>query len=138
MPSEDRQLSWTPLPRSLTDDIGEDPARWLDGPLDPIPRIRGLQTIKRVRGWIAAERLIAKRRDRQQRESILDALGQRESYLERIGEEPAVRDGREIPEKQFFLGDRPWEEVDRSDSLAQLRGRQDPPVAADGGEQRGK
>jgi len=98
-PDEDSKLPYTPLPRSLTEDIGEDPARWLDGPLAPLPRIRGLRTIKRVRGWQAAERLLASRQDRDPRERIMAALDEREAYLDQHGE---FNPG--LPEREIVLG----------------------------------
>jgi len=135
-PDEDSKLPYTPLPRSLTEDIGEDPARWLEGPLDPFPRIRGLRTIKRVRGWQAAERLLANRQDRDPRERIMAALDEREAYLESIDEEPAQREIRDDRDVTWYRGDVTFDEVDRSGALESLQRPQSRAVATDGGEDR--
>lgn len=135
-PDEDSKLPYTPLPRSLTEDIGEDPARWLDGPLAPLPRIRGLRSIKRVRGWQAAERLLASRQDRDPRERIMAALDEREAYLESIDEEPAQREIRDDRDVTWYRGDVPFDEVDRSGALESLQRPQSRAVATDGGEDR--
>jgi hypothetical protein len=113
---------------ALAQSIGEDPARWLEGPLDPHPRIRGLSSIKRVRGWIAAERKLARIRNRDPREAIITALEQRESYLEDY--EPDADYERDVPEKTVLLEGEPYDQVDRGGALENLQQR----VATDGGE----
>lgn len=133
----------------LKDDIGEDPARFLDRPIfdggsgTSSPglfiraRIRGIDRIAVVRAWLAVER----RLDRGPRDRIIELLEEREQRLEEIGERPdrlQERDGRELPDTQWYLVDEdgertPWAEVDRraaGESLAAT----DRAVATDGGE----
>jgi hypothetical protein len=81
---------------SLKEDIGEDPARYLDHDLiergsratsttlQPLvrARIRGIDEIGVVRAWIAVER----RLDRGPRESVIELLEERLAYLQEYGE----------------------------------------------------
>jgi hypothetical protein len=113
---------------ALAESIGEDPARWLEGPLDPHPRIRGFGSVKRVRGWIAAERKFARIRNRDPREGIIDALKQREVYLNNHEPDPDFE--RDVPEKTVLLKGEPYDEVDRAGALERVQQR----VATDGGE----
>lgn len=127
-------------------DLGEDPARWLDwdilGNRDRErlvrARIAAIDRIAVCRAWKAVERTL----DRETRDGIIAHLDKREQQLEAIGERPdrlQERDGRDIPDKQWFRitedGARiPWEDVDRSTAGASLRaGRR--AVATDGGDQ---
>jgi len=79
---------------SLKDDIGEDPARWLDWDLLNHPDrrqvvrslIKGIDQVKRVRAWQAVERRLADQDDREPRAKILQWLDQREEWLELHGE----------------------------------------------------
>ncbi|MHB9286768.1 hypothetical protein ACKVMT_06980 [Halobacteriales archaeon Cl-PHB] len=71
---------------ALADAIGEDPGRFLDGPLPAKPRIQGLRTLEKVRAWRAAERKIARIRNRSPDEDILAELAERQEYLEEHGE----------------------------------------------------
>ena len=83
----------------LAEKIGEDPGRYLDGPLPPLPRIRGLRTIHRVRAFSGAERRIASIRGREPRSDIMDALERRERYLEEHGEYDP-----DLPDLEIVLG----------------------------------
>jgi hypothetical protein len=80
----------------IRDDLGEDPAKFLDRPLVEYgedhtdhtgrrmfeERVAGIDSIPVVRAWIAVERRI----ERGPREAVIQVLEQRESYLEREGE----------------------------------------------------
>lgn len=127
MPDNRSGPQWIQLD-ALAESIGEDPGRWLDGALDPFPRIRGLSSIKKVRGWIAAERKIARIRNRKPREDVIDALEQREAYLENFDPDPDFE--RDVPEKTVLLKGEPYDEVDRRGALDHLQQR----VTTDGGE----
>jgi len=88
MASEQRQPAtpdWFQI-EALVATIGEDPGRYLDGPLDPLARIRGLNTVHEVNAWRAAERKLATHRNRSPRSAIMDALDEREVELEEHGE----------------------------------------------------
>jgi len=122
---------------ALADSINEDPGRWLDGHLDPVPRIRGLASIERVRGWTAAERKIARIRNREPRENLITLLELRESFLEEY--EPETDFQRDTPKKTVLERTRdgevvPYGEVDRSDALEGLGNQA---VVTDGGESGG-
>lgn len=133
MPNDRAGPDWIRLDR-LIEDLGEDPGRFLDGSLDPIPRIRGLETVAEVRAWIGAERRIANIRNRRPREAVMAALQQRETFLEDYVPEP--RDLDASPEKRvlYHTGDGevvPYDEVDRSGALERIGTA----IATDGGEQ---
>lgn len=76
----------------LREDIGEDPARFLDHDLlDDVgmrdlalTRIESIDKLAVISAWRAVER----RLDRQTRQAILDALDEREADLEELGERP--------------------------------------------------
>lgn len=89
---------------SLRDQIGEDPARYLDRDDLYIAkiRIRGIDFIEVVRAWKAVERRI----DRGPREEVMQLLEERESFLQEHGERderaaPADRDVR--PKEVFWI-----------------------------------
>jgi hypothetical protein len=135
MPDEFSGPDWIRLDR-LVDDLGEDPGRYLDGPLDPLPRIRGLDSIPTVRAWIGAERRIASIRNRKPREDIIEALNRRETYLE--GYQRSYRQGRHF-EKTVLYQKRdgevvPYDEIDRTTVLEQPKRS----IATDGGEAGGE
>ena len=123
---------WIQLDR-IIEQIGEDPGRYLDGPLDPMPRIRGLSSIHECRAWDGAERRIAKIRNRTPRRRIITALEQREAFLEDYEPDPDFE--RDVPEKTVLLKGEPYDEVDRSDPIARISRTV---VATDGGEFGGK
>lgn len=76
----------------LRDDIGEDPARFLDHDLHQdenmkrlaLARIKGIDTIEKIEAWRAVERNL----DRETRDQIINELDQRRAILEEIGERP--------------------------------------------------
>lgn len=83
----------------LREEIGEDPAQYLDrpmfrnGPVDiplrtAIARIQGMERIDVVNAWLMVER----RLDRGPRDKIVELLEDRRDYLEEHGERP-----RDIP-----------------------------------------
>ncbi|WP_424001216.1 hypothetical protein ACOZ4I_15765 [Haloarcula salina] len=80
----------------LRDQIGEDPARWLDWDLLShadrremvFDLIDGMDSLQRVRAWRAVERRLAARDDRDPRAKIMQRLDQREEWLELHGERP--------------------------------------------------
>ncbi|MEZ3163267.1 hypothetical protein ABNG03_00155 [Halorubrum sp. RMP-47] len=92
------QSTHTPDPSlELSAEHGENPARFLDVEIHVdsgsgtsgelmFARIRGIQTIALVRYWVAMERRLASIRDRDPRERVLQALAQRERYLDEHGE----------------------------------------------------
>jgi hypothetical protein len=82
----------------LREDIGEDPARYLDVPMFRPPgadgssplstamaRIRGIDQLAVANAWLAVER----RLDRGPRERVVDALQERIEYLEGHGSRPS-------------------------------------------------
>ncbi|GGK64504.1 hypothetical protein [Haloarcula sebkhae] len=88
----------------LEEDIGEDPARWLDQDLLSHPDRRklvfslidGIDSIERVRAWRSIERKLANNRFAEKarnplekpRAKIMQRLDQREEWLELHGERP--------------------------------------------------
>jgi hypothetical protein len=89
----------------LKDQIGEDPARWLDwdlftnGHRRQLVRslIKGIDTVERVRAWKAIERRLADQDDRKPRAKIMQWLDQREEWLELHGERPDRLQERDEP-----------------------------------------
>lgn len=86
---------------SLQEDIGEDPARFLDRDLLSernlaLARIRGIDHLAVCRAWIAVERRI----DRGPRQRILDELQDREEFLQHSGDrdERTPDDPRVLPD----------------------------------------
>ena len=76
---------------------GENPARFLieeitvdngDGTTGELmlARIRGLETIALCRFWLGVERYLAAQEDREPRDRVVDALEEREEYLEEHGD----------------------------------------------------
>lgn len=133
MPDDRRGPDWIQLDQ-LAESIGEDPGQWLDGSLDPRPRIRGLSTIKAVRGWRAAERKIARIRNRDPNQAVLEALDEREAYLEEIDEDPGRREIGIFPEKEVTINGVPADEYEanRGDAIAKAKRRREEAVT-DGG-----
>jgi len=80
----------------VKEDIGEDPARWLDWDLIRHEDRRELlwslidaiDSIERVRACRAVERRLAAKDDREPRAKIIQRLDQREEWLELHGERP--------------------------------------------------
>lgn len=114
----------------LKDDIGEDPARFLDHELVTdedmrrlvFARIRGIDTIAACRAWIAVERNL----DRGPREKIIETLQARIDMLEEIGERPdrlEYWESRDIPEKRVLIDGVPADEQPDSavDKASQIR-----------------
>lgn len=88
---------------NLREDIGEDPARYLDHDYFLMcetirARIRGIDSFAVLRAWEAVERRI----DRGPRDKVLEWLEEREAELGEIGEREDRPDGpieRDVPEK---------------------------------------
>ena len=83
--------------RKLKEDIGENPARYLDQLIPKIPesptsffraRVDGIDRIEVIGAWLAAERKLATEQGRQPRQHVLDALEQRREWLLEHGERP--------------------------------------------------
>jgi len=123
----------------VQEDIGEDPARWLDFALIDDQdarrmariRIKSIDQIDVARQWIEVERHL----ERGPRKKIIAWLNERIKRLEQIGERPdrlEERDGRKTPETSWTLNGEDWEDVDRSVGV----GSDDRAfaVATDGGE----
>lgn len=80
----------------LKEDIGEDPARWLDWDLIrdddrrniALTLIDSIDRIERIRAWKAVERALAVEHGREPRSRIIQRLDQREGWLELHGERP--------------------------------------------------
>ena len=72
----------------LRESIGEDPARYLHGREEWVARarIRGIRLRSTIRAWEAVERRLASREAREPRQWVLDALADREAFLEEHGE----------------------------------------------------
>ncbi|WP_435145942.1 hypothetical protein [Halobaculum sp. P14] len=139
----------------LRDDLGEDPARFLDrdelGGPDAMmlakARIRGIDSIATARAWIAVERAL----DRGPRDAVISLLENRIDDLEANGERPSreqlqaaadsIRDQHpewdDLPERDLpcwaeRVGIPAWE---RSDDAEQTEGDATPDaVATDGGD----
>jgi hypothetical protein len=81
---------------SIREQIGEDPARWLDWDFLAdsgrkvlvMSLINGIDDMQRLRAWRAVERRLAARDDREPRGPIMQRLDQREQWLELHGERP--------------------------------------------------
>ncbi|UIO98879.1 hypothetical protein Hbl1158_10070 [Halobaculum sp. CBA1158] len=76
---------------TLREDIGEDPARYLDGPWDERAmmirgRICGIDYIAVARAWIAVERRLGRGSDGGPRDAIIERLKDRIATLEAEGE----------------------------------------------------
>ena len=123
MPSENQGRTGDSRERypDVRDDIGEDPARWLDYALIDDQdaqrmariRIKSIDSIDVARSWIEVERQL----DRGPRKKIIAWLNERIKALEVIGERPdrlEARDGRKLPETNWTLNGEDWEDVDRS------------------------
>ncbi|WP_246308035.1 hypothetical protein [Halorarum salinum] len=85
---------------SLREEIGEDPARFLDVPLlgstgasTPFglarARIRGIDEIGTAKAWLAVERALGRGDDDGPRERVVDLLEARIDDLEEHGERPS-------------------------------------------------
>jgi len=90
----------------LREDLGEDPARYLDVPMfidgnrEPplftaFARIRGIDRLEVANAWLAVER----RLDRGPRDPVVEALEERIAYLEEAGERPGTVPTEEGPER---------------------------------------
>lgn len=93
---------------TLREEIGEDPARFLDVPLlasagasTPFglarARIRGIDRIATAKAWIAVERALA-RGDEGPRDRVIQLLEDRIDVLEEHGERPTADEIRAIAE----------------------------------------
>ncbi|SFS00219.1 hypothetical protein SAMN05216559_2328 [Halomicrobium zhouii] len=94
----------------LREQLGEDPARWLDAEILGIgskhvdgrsrmvrDRIESLDRIEVVRAWKAVERRLDRGDDGGPRSGIIEALDEREADLDEIGERPNRLEGRDEP-----------------------------------------
>lgn len=80
---------------SLVDDIGHDPARWLDWPLvdDAHQRrlthsvVRGLADVTACNAWVAVERALGRGADDGPREPVLEWIDDRRQELVEMGRE---------------------------------------------------
>lgn len=117
---------------SLRDQIGEDPARFLDHRIFGNPcgmgrlmhaRIQGIDDLETIRAWRAVERNI----DRGPRDRVLEWLDEREQELEEIGERPdRLENGPRRPPEWF--DSESAISIDHSsatDKLADMRARTD-------------
>ncbi|WP_340099465.1 hypothetical protein [Salinibaculum salinum] len=115
--------------QKINDEIGEDPAQWLDKPLFKSPernstsagwaiqhRIKSIDSFAVLGAWKGVERNL----ERGPRDRVMKMLNERAQELEDIGERPdrlQARDGRDVPEKEWYIvrdGERlSWSEVDR-------------------------
>jgi len=85
---------------SLQEDIGEDPARWLDRELVGgssrakdnkrfvAARVRGIDKLPVLRAWMAVERALGRGPNDGPREGLMRLLEQRENFLQQAGERP--------------------------------------------------
>ncbi|WP_135830655.1 hypothetical protein [Halorussus halobius] len=121
--------------RKLTEDIGENPARFLDhdlvetGPEDTDhslarmvrDRISGIDRLEVIGAWRAAERRLASEQDREPRQAVLNLLDDREAFLQEHGERPrewGIQWPHELPDRYLSrpsarqLPDKEWYWVD--------------------------
>ncbi len=105
--------------RKLKAEIGEDPERYLNRPIDyddqwPMARIKGIDYIEIVRAWKAIERKLG-RDDGDPREQIMALLDEREEFLRENGERPdrlePLDEPRDIPPKRVTINGVPADEV---------------------------
>jgi hypothetical protein len=103
----------------LREDLGEDPARYLDVPMfaegggttrlaTAMVRIRGIDKLEVANAWLAVERRI----DRGPRQRVVDAIQERIEYLEEHGERPndlPTEDGPERYRRREIREDVPCE-----------------------------
>ncbi|WP_372478947.1 hypothetical protein ACAH01_08945 [Halomicrobium sp. HM KBTZ05] len=107
MPSENQGGSQRQRQRfeRIQNDIGEDPARWLDWEFVRHPSRRNIaldlidsiDSIERIRAWKAVERALAVEHGREPRSKIMQRLDQREQWLTLHGERPDRLDERAEP-----------------------------------------
>lgn len=91
---------------AIVEQIGEDPARFLDRDVsadDLAPLIRGIDSVERVRAWAAVERAI----DRGPRREILEALDRRGDVLDEIGERADRAIPREVADVPALVAEYP-------------------------------
>ncbi|MBO4249265.1 hypothetical protein IL252_15725 [Halomicrobium sp. IBSBa] len=89
----------------IRDDVGEDPARWLDWSIlgdksrEKLVRTRidSIDSIEMIRAWIGVERALERGDDGGPREAVINALEQRERRLNEIGERPERLQQRDNP-----------------------------------------
>lgn len=94
----------------LKDDLGEDPARFLDHQLVSTEwseivrsRIQGIDRLAVINAWIAIER----RLERGPRDTVIDLLEQRRAWLQDHGERPEeLREADDRPDR-YYPGGRP-------------------------------
>ncbi|SDJ33799.1 hypothetical protein SAMN05216226_102192 [Halovenus aranensis] len=125
----------------LRRDFGEDPARFLDHDLIQdsdkrqlaMARIRGIDRIEVIRGWIAVERAL----DRPTRTGIIRALEEREDTLQEIGERPErLQFGPRRPPS--FYEDERGDSEDEEENLSAHQKLNRMRARTDGGEPDGK
>ncbi|WP_018257646.1 hypothetical protein [Halomicrobium katesii] len=89
----------------IRDDVGEDPARWLDWEILGIndreqlvrTRIDSIDSLEAIRAWIGVERALGRGDGGGPRKGIINALEQRERRLDEIGERPNRLQQRDGP-----------------------------------------
>ena len=123
----------------VAEEIGEDPARFLDRELvgtgDSAPamlvkaRVRGIRKLSTVRAWKAVERALGRGPDDGPREGVMRLLRQREEYIKEH-EPDKWRLGPHRPPEWFDTGDSDDQERSKS-ALEKVRSGQ---LATDGGE----
>jgi hypothetical protein len=134
----------------LKADIGEDPERFLDQPIDyddqwPIARIMGIDSLRVVRIWKRIE-TDPDRAAGEPREQIIQLLAQREAYLEAHGDRAERTAGethdRDLKPAAVTINGEPVAEQSRSatEKLAAMRSDSgsEPAVATDGGTEGGQ
>ena len=124
---------------NVAEEIGEDPARFLDRELvgvgDSAPamlvkaRIRGIRKLSTIRAWKAVERALGRGPDDGPREGVMRLLRQREEFIEEH-EPNRWRLGPRRPPEWFDTG----ESDDRERELTALEKVRSGRLATDGGE----
>lgn len=109
------------------DEIGEDPARYLDTPTPryALARIRGIDKIDVCQAWLRVEHEL----ERGPRESVVECLEARLAYLQEHGER--VDD---VEPKELNLGPWPPDTGTRTPGLAPLQPHRSNIASPDGGE----
>lgn len=147
MPSKHRAADRETFPR-LQEELGEDPARFLDQPLfdggdhTSSPgammraRIRGIDHLATLRAWKAVERNL----DRGPRDRVMELLEDREEYLQQHGDRDkrTTESDHERPPKDVYVvedGERiPSDEYEYADTAIAKATSTSTEVATDGGE----
>lgn len=138
-----RSVTDSPTNPTLVEEIGEDPAQFLDRPVShadqwPKARIDGIERLAVCRAWMAVERKLGRGDGGGPRDLVMQWLEAREAFLQEAGDleermEPRDYD-RDLPEATVTINGVAAEEARSSTAIAKLQSRRvGDAVATDGG-----